>query len=116
MLSIEPSFAPSQKNSCRKSSFATTILMVRWLEIRRATITKRRAKNKLVIHHPARGLNLNGHTNEEAHGASCFGAWGSNTGPGLAIPRGTPLGHSCYDSISRKIVRIHTDLTTKLLR
>ena len=64
---------------------------------------------------PARRLNLSDRTNQESHDAPWFGAQGSNTGLGLAIQGGAPLCHSCYGSKTRKIVRIYTDLTTKLL-
>ena len=49
-----------------------------------------------------RGLNVGENTNQVAHDAPWFGARGSNTGPDLAIPGGSPLGHSCYGSVSRK--------------
>ena len=97
-----PHLPPSQKNSRRKSSFAMAILMVRWLYIRRATTTNKRAQNKPLVRHPGRGLNLGNQTNQEAHDAPWFGARGLNTGPGLAIPGGAPLWHSCYYSIRRK--------------
>ena len=65
---------------------------------------------------PARGLNLSDHTNQEAHDAPWFGARGSNTGPGLAIPGGAPLCHSCYDSKLRKMSVCMDLLTPKLLK
>ena len=67
-------------------------------------------------HHPARGLNLRNHTNQEAHDAPRFGARGTNTGSGMAVPGGAPLCHSCYGSVLRKIGRIYTALTPKLLK
>ena len=85
---------PSQKNSRRKSSFATAILMVRWLEIRRATTTKRRSQNKPLVRHPARGLTLNRHTIQEARDALLIGARGPNTEPGLVVPGGASLGQA----------------------
>ena len=89
---------PDHEDTCRKFSFATAILMVRWLEIRRATTTKRRAQNKLMAHHPARGLNLGDHTNQETHDSPWFGARGSITGPGLVTLGGAPLSQCCCRS------------------
>ena len=89
-----PHLPPLQKSSCRKWWFATAILMVGWLEIWRATTTKRIAQNKLMMRLSAQGLNLGSHTSQEAHDATWFGAQGSNTGPGLVTPGDAPLGHS----------------------
>ena len=108
--------SPTQKNSRRNGQQSDGYSHGWWLEIRRATTTKRRAKNKQLVSYPARGLNLRHHTNQEAHDAPWFGAQGSNTGPGLAIPGGTPLCHSCYGSISRKIGRIYTAFTPKTVK
>ena len=105
---------PTQRNSRRNGRQSGGYSHGWWLEIRRATTTKRRAQNKALAHHQARGLNPRHRTNQEAYDAPWFGAQGSNAGPGLAIPRGAPLwhSHSCYEL--RKIVRIYTDLTTNL--
>ena len=86
--------SPTQRNSRRNGRQSDGYSHGWWLEIRRATTTKRRAKNKQLARHPARGLNLGDHTNQEAHDAPWFGARGLNPGPELAIPRGAPLWHS----------------------
>ena len=86
---LEP---PDHENTCRKWRFAMGILMVRWLESCWATTTKRRAKNKLPVHLPARELNLDGHTNQEAHDTPLVHTLGSNTGPHLMTLRGALLG------------------------
>ena len=78
--------SPTQRNSRRNGRQSDGYSHGWWLEIRPATTTKRRAKNKKLARHPARGLNLGDHTNQEAHDAPWFGARDSNTGPGLAIP------------------------------
>ena len=93
---------PTQRNSRRNGRQSGGYSHGWWLEIRRATTTKRRAQNKPLARHLARGLNLGDHTNQEAHDAPWFGARGSNTGPGLAIPEGAPLWHSCYGSVATK--------------
>ena len=105
---------PTQKNSRHNEQQSNGYSHGWWLEIRQATTTKRRAQNKPLARHPARGLNLRDHTNQEVHDAPWFGARGSNTGLGMAVPGGAPLCHSCYDSVSRKIGCIYTALTTKL--
>ena len=74
-----------------------------------------RLRAKALVSYPARGLNLRHHTNQEAHDAPWFGARGSNTGPGLAIPGGAPLCHSCYGTVSTKNGHTYTALRTKLL-
>ena len=53
--------------------------MVRWLELRRATATKRRAQIKPLVRHPARDLNLDRHTIQEEYDDPWIGARGSNT-------------------------------------
>ena len=88
-----PRSPPLQKNSHRKLSFETAIFMVRWLEVRQATTTKRRAQNKPLVRPPVRDPNRGGHTNHEAHDTPWFGARSSNKGPGLTIPC-----YSCYDA------------------
>ena len=99
---------PTQRNSRRNGRQSDDYSHGCWLEIRRATITKRRVKNKPLPRHRARGLNLCDHTNQEARDAPWFSARGSNIGPGLAIPRGAPLCHSCYGIVlSRKNGRIN---------
>ena len=87
---------PTQKNSRRNGRQSDGYSHGWWLEIRRATTTKRRAQNKPLARHPARGLNLRDHINQEAHDAR-----GSNTGLGMAVLGGAPLCHSCYGSKSR---------------
>ena len=81
-----------------KSSFAMAIPMVRWLEIRRVTTTKRGSQNKPLVRHPARGLNLGDHTNQEAHDVPWFGARDLNTVPRLATLGGAPLRQCCCTS------------------
>ena len=71
------------------------IPMLRWLEIRRATTTKRRAQNNPLVRHPARGLTLDKHTIQETHDAPWIGAQGSNTGSVLATPGDAPLRQRC---------------------
>ena len=97
---------PTQRNSRRNGRQSDGYSHGWWLEIRQATTTKRRAQNKPLARHPARGLNFGDHTNQEAHGAPWFGARGSNTGPELTIPGGATLCHSCYGSVSGNSVRI----------
>ena len=85
-----------------------------WLEIRRATATKRRAQNKPLARHPARGLNLR-HTNQETHDATWFDARGlkhDQCRPFLEVHHYTThviVAHR------EKNGRIYTTLTTKLL-
>ena len=64
--------------------------MVRWLEIWRATTAKRRAQNKQLMRHPARGLNLDSLIIQEAHAVPWIGAQASNTDIGLATPGDAP--------------------------
>ena len=56
---------------------------------------KRRGKKKRLVQHPARGLNPDKHTIQEAHDAPWIGARGSNTGPGLT----TQEVHSCASAV-----------------
>ena len=56
------------------------------------------------------------HTNQEAHCDPWFGARGSNTWPGMAMPGSAPPCHSCYCNKPRKNGRIYTALTTKLFK
>ena len=61
---------PTQRNSRRNGRQSDGYSHGWWLEIRRATTTKRRAQNKPPARHPARGLNLRDHTNQEPHDAT----------------------------------------------
>ena len=97
-ISLAPSYLDDRRNGRQSDGYSHGW----WNQIRRARTTKRRAKNKLLERHPARGLNLGDHTNQEAHDAPWFGARYSNTGIGLAILGGAPLCHSCYGGVSRK--------------
>ena len=76
----------TQRNSRRNGRQSNGYSRGWWLKVRQPTTTKRRAKNKQLARHPARGLNLRNHTNQEAHDAPWFGGRGSNTGPELVIP------------------------------
>ena len=68
-----PHLPSSQEISCRNCLIATATTMVTWLEVLRATTTKRRAQNKSLVRHPARGLNLNRYTIQVAH--ACLLDW-----------------------------------------
>ena len=72
--------------------------------------------NKLAAHHPARGSNLDDHTKQEAHDAPWFGARGLNTGPGLAIPGGALLCHSCYGKRARSKLPYIYGIDTKTVK
>ena len=89
---------PTQRNNSRNLRQSNGYSHGWWLEIRHAATTKRRAQNEPLARHPARGLNLGDHTNQEAHDAPSFGAWGSNTGPWLVTPGGASLSQCCCRS------------------
>ena len=115
-----PHSPPTQKNSRRNGRQSDGYSHGWWLDIRLARTTKRRGKNKLLVRLLRRGSNLRHTTNQEAHDDPWFDARGLNPGHQMVVPGGAPLRHSVYThtlvTFGLKIVRIYTDLTTKLLR